>query len=79
MNYTKLFLSLVLLQCGLCLQAGNSPLTLWYNAPGDTSHRKDSPNHPTERFGVKPFYSALPLGNGNLGALVYGSVSNELI
>lgn len=52
------------------------PLTLWYNTPADAT-ATDNPNKGYDDDAE--WLKALPLGNGSLGAMVFGDVHKERI
>ncbi|MFW6327819.1 MAG: glycosyl hydrolase family 95 catalytic domain-containing protein [Bacteroidota bacterium] len=54
------------------------PMLLWYDEPALTS---DTLSDPGSGFGAisKEWYWALPVGNGKLGAMVYGGIGKEII
>jgi len=58
------------------LEASNAN-RLWYTKPADDSARSISPDK--ARWGSKFSKEALPLGNGRLGCMPYGGVSNEFV
>lgn len=51
------------------------PLKLWYNKPANSLIKDDIYSWKSDSEGLK----ALPVGNGYLGAMVYGDVNNERI
>lgn len=50
-------------------------MKLWYKTPADASVK----DNPREWANNKSWVKALPIGNGYMGAMVYGDVSNERI
>lgn len=57
-------------------QSQDAPLTLWYNTPADATVA----DHPYTGYKDDPeWVKALPLGNGSLGAMVFGGVYKERI
>ena len=52
------------------------PLTLWYNTPADVTA---TDNHFQGYNDDQEWLKALPLGNGSLGAMVFGGVDKERI
>ena len=52
-----------------------SPLSLWYRAPA--SDRPMDPPRPTGQGANQEWVRALPVGNGRLGAMVFGGVVHE--
>jgi alpha-L-fucosidase 2 len=63
------------LVCSVSLVNGQSNLRIWYRQPADASipdRKKGWGNDPE-------WLKGLPLGNGSLGAMVYGDVSRERI
>lgn len=73
-NFSLLILVFVFVSCDVH-QENNSDLKLWYNSPADAA-AKDSPNGWQDD---QHWLSALPLGNGSFGALVFGDVHYERI
>lgn len=73
-NFSLLLLSFAFISCNV-QQENNSDLKLWYNTPADATV-KDSPNGWQDD---QHWLSALPLGNGSFGALMFGGVHNERI
>lgn len=52
-----------------------TPLTLWYNTPANATVRDQPVGYKDDPEWLK----ALPLGNGSLGAMVFGDVHKERI
>ena len=70
----KLFI--IYLACGLCSSnAQKNELCLWYESPADATQIDSTDTWLSDTEWVK----ALPLGNGSLGAMVYGDVFRERI
>lgn len=70
----KLFI--IYLACGLCSSnAQKNELYLWYESPADATQIDSTDTWLSDTEWVK----ALPLGNGSLGAMVYGDVFRERI
>jgi alpha-L-fucosidase 2 len=70
-----LLISSVILIAGCVKSQTDRPLRLWYNQPADGSV-------PDVKFGYatdEEWLKALPVGNGFLGAMVYGGVNEERI
>jgi alpha-L-fucosidase 2 len=55
------------------ISAQSDDLKLWYNPMAGTNSSGDP------RDNNEAFYKALPLGNGRIGAMVYGNYPNERI
>src|SRR5215216_4826377 len=53
----------------------SSPLSLWYRTPA-SDHRLD-PLRPTVQGADSEWVRALPVGNGRIGAMVFGGVVHE--
>ena len=77
MNTISKLTAFVILLCFIsCNNAKHEPhLKLWYTQPADASV-KDSPNGWSDD---REWLKALPLGNGSLGAMVFGDVNRERI
>jgi alpha-L-fucosidase 2 len=61
------------LALGVGLAAARAELVLWYQRPADTTQR-----HPTNGWSnSRGWVEALPVGNGRLGAMIYGGVGDE--
>lgn len=73
-NLSYLFLSACLFSCSP-QGTDNNDLKLWYNTPADAT-AKDSPNGWQDDA---YWLSAMPLGNGSFGAMVFGDVHMERI
>jgi alpha-L-fucosidase 2 len=69
------FLSVLCLATTIAFAQINNHPKLWYNEPASTSV-KDNPNGWTSD---EQWLKALPLGNGFLGAMVFGDVNKERI
>lgn len=70
----SLCLSVCLTACAV--QHEETPLTLWYNTPADATAK----DQPYVGYQDDPeWLKALPLGNGSLGAMVFGGVHKERI
>lgn len=77
-NSKSLLLLAGLTICLLTCYAGPkpySPLRLWYNQPANASVMNEKNNGNNDKEWLK----ALPVGNGFLGAMVFGDVNRELI
>jgi len=81
----KLLILLPLLCCA-SLQATERPLTLWQDAPPNPEVVGLTKGGDKQGLGIKPGNTkiqwdvwGLPIGNGRLGAVFYGSVEKELI
>lgn len=68
-------ISLFLLSCSTPQQEQPSSLKLWYESPADATVA-DSPNGWQDDA---EWLKGLPLGNGSLGAVVFGDVAMERI
>lgn len=68
-------ISLFLLSCSTPQQEQSSSLKLWYESPADATVA-DSPNGWQDDA---EWLKGLPLGNGSLGAVVFGDVAMERI
>lgn len=76
----KLYSVVLLLVLGLCsctkeVSETTNHLKLWYVTPADAT-TADNPDPWTDDAA---WLKALPLGNGSLGAMVFGGVNNERI
>jgi alpha-L-fucosidase 2 len=70
-----LLISSVLLFAGCVKPKTDEPLRLWYNEPADASVPDTRHAYATDEEWLK----ALPVGNGFIGAMVYGGVNKERI
>lgn len=69
------FIVLILLLLSIAAAGERHPLSLWYRHPADASV-KDDPNGWRDD---PEWLRALPLGNGALGAMVFGDVNRERV
>ena len=73
-NFSYVLFSLAFASCTM-QQPADADMKLWYKTPADAT-AKDSPNGWQDDA---HWLSALPLGNGSLGALVFGDVHRERV
>ena len=69
------FISLIASACILDKDSSSKSYILWYDHPADASE----PDDPEGWKDDQEWLSALPLGNGSLGAMVFGDVNFERI
>lgn len=73
-SYTQILLTLVFLSSSIANYA-QLPLKLWYNSPANSKVPDDGKAWASDSAWLK----ALPVGNGHLGAMIYGDVHQERI
>jgi alpha-L-fucosidase 2 len=72
---STLFLLLIIISNLFCQSAADKKLSLWYDKPAKSSIADIKNGKENDAEWIK----ALPVGNGFLGAMVYGDVNHEII